>query len=174
MVAFRDPIRPVNTARFTFLDPRARTFYPVLETTMRDSVAALDGEAERNPYDRALSDLIGLLSTRSEEFRVEWARHDLRFHRSGTKRMRHPLVGDLRLAYERLELAAGAGLAIVTYSAESVSTLEAEQGATVCQPRSSCSRSRRKRAECVARNPPPGTASGRGSQVASDGQWQKR
>jgi transcriptional regulator with XRE-family HTH domain len=115
---FRDPIRPVNTARFMFLDPRARTFYPDWDTNMRDSVAALHGEAGRNPYDRKLSDLVGLLSTRSEEFRVEWARHDVRFHRSGTKRMHHPLVGDLTLSYERLELPADPGLAIVTYSAE--------------------------------------------------------
>jgi transcriptional regulator with XRE-family HTH domain len=115
---FRDAVRPVNTARFMFLDPRARTFYPDWETNTRDAVAALHGEAGRNPYDRALHDLIGTLSTRSEAFRVEWARHDVRFHRSGTKRMHHPLVGDLTLAYERLELPADPGLAIVTYSAE--------------------------------------------------------
>jgi transcriptional regulator with XRE-family HTH domain len=115
---FRDPVRPVNGARFMFLDPRARAFFPDWETNMRDAVAALHGEVGRNPYDRALSDLIGLLSTRSEEFRVQWARHDVRFHRSGTKRMRHPLVGELTLAYERLVLPADPGLAIVTYSAE--------------------------------------------------------
>lgn len=122
---FRDPARPVNSARFTFLDARARTFYLDWETVMRDAVAALHGEAGRNPYDRGLSDLIGLLSTRSEEFRVEWARHDVRFHRSGTKQMHHPLVGDLTLAYERLELPADPGLAIVTYSAEPGSPSEA-------------------------------------------------
>ncbi len=122
---FRDPVRPVNSARFMFLDPRARTFYPDWETNMRDSVAALHGEAGRNPYDRGLSDLIGLLSTRSEAFRVEWARHDVRFHRSGTKRIHHPLAGDLTLAYERLELPADPGLAIVTYSAEPGSPSEA-------------------------------------------------
>jgi hypothetical protein len=122
---FRDPSRPVNTARFMFRDPRARTFYPDWETNMRDAVAALHGAAGRNPYDGALSDLIGLLSTGSEEFRVEWARHDVRFHRSGTKRMHHPLVGDLTLAYERLELPADPGLAIVTYSAEPGSPSEA-------------------------------------------------
>jgi hypothetical protein len=108
----------VKTGRFMFLDPRARTFYPDWETTAKDVVAALHGEAGRNPYDRGLSDLIGLLSTRSEEFRVAWARHDVRFHRSGTKRFRHPLVGELTLAYERLELPADQGLAIVSYSAE--------------------------------------------------------
>jgi len=121
---FRDPVRPVNSARFTFLDPRARTFFPDWETLMRDAVAALHGEVGRNPYDRALSDLIGLLSTRSEEFRVEWARHDVRFHRSGIKRMHHPLVGELTLAYERLELPADPGLAIVTYTAEPGSSSE--------------------------------------------------
>jgi transcriptional regulator with XRE-family HTH domain len=121
---FRDPRRPVNTARFMFLDLRARTFYPDWDTTMRDAVAALHGEAGRNPYDRGLSDLIGLLSTRSEEFRVQWARHDVRFHRSGTKRMHHPLVGDITLSYERLELPADPGLAIVTYSAEPGSSSE--------------------------------------------------
>jgi len=122
---FRDAARPVNSARFMFLDSRARTFFPDWETNMRDSVAALRGEAGRNPYDRGLSDLVGLLSTRSEEFRVEWARHDVRFHRSGTKRIRHPLVGDLTLSYERLELPADPGLVIVTYSAEPGSRSEA-------------------------------------------------
>ena len=125
---FRDPVRPVNSARFMFLDPRARTFFPDWETNMQDAVAALRGEAGRNPYDRGLSDLVGLLSTRSEEFRVQWARHDVRFHRSGTKRMHHPLVGDLTLAYERLELPADPGLALVSYSAEPGSASEAALG----------------------------------------------
>lgn len=125
---FRDALRPVNSARFMFLDPRARTFFPDWETVMQDAVASLRGEAGRNPYDRALSDLVGLLSTRSEEFRVAWARHDVRFHRSGTKRMHHPLVGVLTLAYERLELPADPGLALVTYSAELGSPSEAALG----------------------------------------------
>jgi transcriptional regulator with XRE-family HTH domain len=121
----RDPVRPPNSARFLFLDPRARTFYTDWETVAHDVVAALRGEAGRNPYDRALSDLIGLLSTRSDEFRVRWASHDVRFHRSGTKRFHHPLVGDLTLAYESLELPADAGLTLVTYSAEPGSASEA-------------------------------------------------
>jgi len=121
----QDRVRPPNSARFLFLDPRARTFYAEWDATARDVVAALRVEAGRNPYDRALSDLIGLLSTRSEEFRVWWARHDVRFHRSGTKRFVHPLVGPLTLAYERLELPADPGLSIVTYSAEPGSESEA-------------------------------------------------
>ena len=120
----RDAVRPPNSARFLFLDPRARTFYADWETVAHDVVAALRGEAGRNPYDRALSDLVGLLSTRSDEFRVRWASHDVRFHRSGTKRFHHPLVGDLTLAYESLDLPADEGLTIVTYSAEPGSASE--------------------------------------------------
>ena len=48
----------------------------------------------------------------------------MRVHRSGTKRFHHPLVGDLTLAYERLDLPADPGLVIVTYSAEPGSASE--------------------------------------------------
>ena len=122
---FQDPIRPPNSARFLFLDPRARIFYVDWESVARDIVATLRGTAGRNPYDRALSDLVGVLSTRSEEFRHLWASHDVRFHRSGTKRVQHPLVGDLTLAYESLELPADPSLTLVTYSAEPGSASEA-------------------------------------------------
>jgi hypothetical protein len=95
------------------------------ERGAHDVVAQLRGEAGRNPYDRTLSDLVGLLSMRSDEFRVRWASHDVLVHRSGTGRFRHSLVGDLTLAYERLDLPADPGLVIVTYSAEPGSASEA-------------------------------------------------
>jgi transcriptional regulator with XRE-family HTH domain len=123
--AFRDPVRPANSARFAFLDPRAKAFYVDWEKAAHDIVAQLRGEAGRNPYDRPLSDLVGELSTRSEEFRVLWASHDVRIHRSGTKQFHHPLVGDLTLAYEGLEVLGDAGLTIVTYTAEPASPSEA-------------------------------------------------
>ncbi len=121
----RDPVRPPNTARYLFLDPRARRFYVDWEKVANETVAVLRGAAGRNPYDRTLSDLVGLLSTRSEEFRVRWASHDVRFHRSGAKRLRHPLVGDLTLAYELLDLPADPGLTLVTYTAQAGSPSEA-------------------------------------------------
>jgi hypothetical protein len=73
-----------------------------------DLVAHLRSEAGRHPYDRGLSDLVGQLSTRSTEFRTRWAAHNVRFHRTGTKRLHHPLVGDLDLSYETMELTADA------------------------------------------------------------------
>ena len=114
---FADPRGP-NGARYTFFDPRSHLFWPDWERAASDTVAMLHAEAGRNPYDRALSDLIGELSTRSEDFRARWAAHDVKNHRSGTKTVRHPLVGELTLTFEALELPADPGLALLTYAAE--------------------------------------------------------
>jgi transcriptional regulator with XRE-family HTH domain len=109
---------PANAARFLFLDPGAPQFYLDWERQAQDTVALLRSEAGRNPHDRALSGLIGELSTRSEIFRTWWAAHNVRFHRTGVKRFHHPVVGDLTLAYEALDLAADEGLRISAYTAE--------------------------------------------------------
>jgi hypothetical protein len=101
---FSDPSRPANSARYVFLDRRATDFFIDWETIANDVVVLLRAEAGRDPYDRALTDLIGELSTRSEEFRVRWAAHNVRFHRSGVKNFHHPVVGDLTLTYEALDL----------------------------------------------------------------------
>jgi transcriptional regulator with XRE-family HTH domain len=115
---FADPVRPANSARFLFLNPRATEFFVDWESIAHDAVAILRAEAGRDPYDRRLSDLIGELSTRSEEFRVRWAAHNVKFHRSGVKRFHHPLVGDLTLAYEALELPGDGGQKILAYTPE--------------------------------------------------------
>jgi transcriptional regulator with XRE-family HTH domain len=115
---FDSPEQPANSARFTFLDPAAHEFYVDWERTAKDLVAHLRSEAGRNPYDRGLSDLVGELSTRSQEFGTWWAAHNVRYHRSGTKRLRHPVVGELELAYEVMELSADDGLTVSIYSAE--------------------------------------------------------
>jgi transcriptional regulator with XRE-family HTH domain len=115
---FVGPARPVNTARFVFLDPRARDFYLDWDQAARDIVAVLRSAAGRDPYDRDLSDLVGELSTRSEEFRGHWASHNVRFHLNGVKHFHHPVVGELHLNFERLDLAADSGLTLFAYTAE--------------------------------------------------------
>jgi hypothetical protein len=116
--------RPANIARFIFLDPGATEFYVDWDRLAGDTVALLRAEAGRDPYDRALSDLIGELSTRSETFRTRWAAHNVRFHRSGVKHLHHPVVGDLTLAFESMELTADVGLRLNAYSAEPGSASE--------------------------------------------------
>jgi transcriptional regulator with XRE-family HTH domain len=115
---FESREQPPNSARFTFLDPAAADFYVDWEQVASDMVAHLRSDAGRNPYDRGLSDLVGELSTRNEEFRKRWAAHNVRFHRTGTKRLHHPLVGDLELSYESMELSDHSGLTLNVYTAE--------------------------------------------------------
>ena len=79
--------------------------------------AMLRSEAGRNPYDKQLIELIGELSTRSEDFRTRWAAHNVRFHRTGNKKLRHPAVGDLDLNFEAMEWASSPGLTLLVYTA---------------------------------------------------------
>jgi transcriptional regulator with XRE-family HTH domain len=115
---FDSPHGPPNSARSIFLDPRATDFYVDWEQVATDAVAILRSEAGRDPYDRDLSDLVGELSTRSETFRTRWAAHNVRFHDTGFKRFHHPVVGDLELTFETMQLAADAGLMLFVYTAE--------------------------------------------------------
>jgi len=115
---YADPVRPPNNARFIFLDPHAAEFFRDWDKVANDTVALLRAEAGRDPYDRQLSDLIGELSTRSQEFRGRWGAHNVRIHTSGVKRLHHPVVGDLELAFESFPLAADPSQSLLTYTAE--------------------------------------------------------
>lgn len=101
-----DPAARGNTARFVFFSPAARIFFPDWEDNASGIVATLRTYAGQSPRDRRLSDLIGELATRSDDFRVRWAAHDVRHHRTGIKRIHHPEVGDLELAYEAMDFPA--------------------------------------------------------------------
>jgi transcriptional regulator with XRE-family HTH domain len=110
--------RQVNVALFVFLDPAAHDFFADWTTAARDLVAALRIEAGKYPHDRALTDLVGELATGSDDFAAFWAAANVRFHRSGFKDLRHPVVGDLHLSFEAMELPADPGLSLVVYSVE--------------------------------------------------------
>jgi transcriptional regulator with XRE-family HTH domain len=112
------PARPVNTARFVFLDPAAEAFFGDWDRVAGESVAILRSAGGRDPYDRELSDLVGELATQSEAFRTRWAAHNVRFHNTGVKHLNHPVVGELHLTFNRLDLAADPGLTLFTYTAE--------------------------------------------------------
>ena len=121
--AFYSPVigeggRMPNLARFQFLDPASRDFYPDWELFAEMCVGIMRAEAGRDPHDRGLQDLVGELSTRSELFRRLWSAHDVRTHGTGTKRFNHPVVGELTLAYEELAITAEPGLVLMVYTAE--------------------------------------------------------
>jgi transcriptional regulator with XRE-family HTH domain len=110
--------RTPNLARFQFLDPASRDFYPDWDLFAHMCVAIMRAEAGRDPHDRGLQDLVGELSTQSETFRRLWGAHDVRTHGTGTKRFHHPEVGELTFAYEELAVTAEPGLVLLVYTAE--------------------------------------------------------
>lgn len=109
---------PLNHTRYLFLDPRSQEFYPDWETSARETVSSLRLMAGQDPADRALMSLVGELSTHSTEFRTWWSGHTVRLHSSGTKRINHPIVGELTIGYDVLTIQATPGLKITTYLPE--------------------------------------------------------
>ena len=99
----------------------SRRFYPDWDLAADTCVAILRTEAGRDPHDKALHDLVGELSTRSDEFRRRWGRHDVRLHGAGTKHFHHTVVGDLDLAYESVDMISDPGLTLTIYAAEPAS-----------------------------------------------------
>ena len=110
-----------NFARYTFFDDDSHRFYPNWDTAADTCVAILRTEAGRDPHDKALHDLVGELSTRSEEFRRRWSSHNVRLHGAGVKHFHHTVVGPLELAYESVDMIADPGLSLTVYVAEPAS-----------------------------------------------------
>jgi transcriptional regulator with XRE-family HTH domain len=115
---YNDSSDPPNFARFTFLDSAAHRFYPDWNLAADITVANLRTAAGQDPHNKSLHDLVGELSTCSEEFRRRWSAHNVRTHGTGTKHFHHHIVGDLTLAYESLDLRAEPGLTMTIYAAE--------------------------------------------------------
>ncbi len=114
---YRDRARPANHARFAFLDPAAHDFWVNWERSADDTVGILRTLAGRDPHDKALYDLVGELSTRSEDFRSRWAKHNVHQHIGGNKNINHPVVGRLELMYDTLPIAQAPGLTMIVYTA---------------------------------------------------------
>jgi len=113
-----------NIARYTFLDKRAHDFFPNWDTAADIVVAILRTEAGRDPYDKAIQDLVGELSTRSDQFRTRWGAHNVRQHGAGRKQFVHPIVGEVDFAYEDMQFVQQPGLTFLIYAAESGSASE--------------------------------------------------
>lgn len=107
-----------NLARFIFFDAAADQLFPEWATAADDAVALLRSEAARTPDSPAVTRLVGELATRSEQFRTRWAAHNVKAHRHGIKRFRHPEVGELALIYNVFDITGVGGLSLIGYTAE--------------------------------------------------------
>jgi transcriptional regulator with XRE-family HTH domain len=113
-----------NQAWMMFLDPASRDLYADWERCARETVGYLRHCAGRHPDDPRIAALVGELSVRSEPFARWWADHLVREKASGTKRYRHPVVGDLTLGFETLVPPGAPDQALITYTAEPGSASE--------------------------------------------------
>ncbi|MCI3277316.1 helix-turn-helix transcriptional regulator [Streptomyces cylindrosporus] len=120
-----EPDAHPNLIRMLFLDERYRDLYPDRAEEAQLAVASLRLVAGRHPDDRRLAELIGELSMKSGEFASLWARHPVRTCTSGVKRLHHPLVGPMDLAFENLDIPGSSGQRLIAYTAEPGSPCEA-------------------------------------------------
>lgn len=108
----------VNALRAAFLDPEPRALYEHdwdgILANLVAGVRAMVGPETHDPY---LSEMVGELSARSEEFRRLWARHDVRPRVGGTALLHHPRVGPLELNYEKLGIPGTGGQVLVVFHA---------------------------------------------------------
>ncbi|GAB7184466.1 helix-turn-helix transcriptional regulator [Kitasatospora sp. Ki12] len=118
------PSRERNMARLIFLDPRAREIHPDWDEAARSTVGILRMAAGRRPHDPELVRLVGELTLGSAEFRTLWASRYVHEKSHGPKRLRHPVFGELELAYETFRAPGDSHHLLVVYTAEPGSPAE--------------------------------------------------
>lgn len=111
------PVQERNLVRLVFLDPATAELYAEWECRACEVVSNLRMYAGQHPDDEQLSALVGELSVKNEEFRRLWAAHTVADKTHGVKKLRHPLVGELDLYFERLELPDDPAQFLVTFHA---------------------------------------------------------
>jgi transcriptional regulator with XRE-family HTH domain len=112
------PAQQRNWARLVFLSPAYRDLFADWESKAADIVGSLRMDAGCHPDDPQLSALVGELSVKSADFRRLWARHDVKERSHGTKRLSHPLVGELTLSFEIFKIPDDQEQSLCLYDAE--------------------------------------------------------
>ena len=113
----RLPARGRNYARWMFGSEGARALFVDWDAQARAVVESLRLDVGTDPGDRAAAELVDELSASSPEFRRWWAQHRVHQRTYGSKRLRHPVVGELTVDYETLTLPGDPGQALFLYSA---------------------------------------------------------
>lgn len=109
-------VRP-NLTRMLFLDDATRALYPDWTAEAGRAVASLRLLSGRFADDPPLASLIGELTLKSPAFARLWAEHPVERCMSGTKLLRHPVLGELELDFEMLSMPDDSGHRILTYTA---------------------------------------------------------
>lgn len=116
---FEDPSsdQPINSVRFLFTDPRARTYYIDWQRWAHQGVAYVRAALARHPRDRSLTEFIAELRAASTDFDDAWASRDVHFDPVGMRGINHPAVGELDLDFHTLSISGAPSLRMTAYSA---------------------------------------------------------
>jgi hypothetical protein len=107
-----------NLLHHTFLDPEAREYYLDWQQVAEGAIAGLRASAGHDPDDPRLIELVGELSVRSDDFRVMWARHEVRERVTGRKRYANPFVGTITLDFETFSVNQDPGQTLFIFHAQ--------------------------------------------------------
>lgn len=110
-------VKGQNMVRAMFLDPGTRRVYADWPRVAVETVASLRASAGTDLDDPRLTDLVGELSLKSDDFRRLWARHDVAAKTAGIKRFVHPMVGELTLSYDTFTVNGAPGQQLLVYHA---------------------------------------------------------
>ncbi|GAA1227509.1 helix-turn-helix transcriptional regulator [Kitasatospora nipponensis] len=105
--------RADNTARLTFLDPESRRTQLTWEQFARETVGALRSASARHRDDRRLRAVVAELRAGSREFDLWWEDRTVRERSHGSKRIRHPVGGELSVCYDLLAATDGSDQRLV-------------------------------------------------------------
>lgn len=119
------PQQQRNSLWLCLLHPGFRDFYPDRERVIREGIADLRAAWAAHPDDQSFADLVGELTTRSDEYSRLWARRDVRVNGRGNKRLRHPVVGPLTVTYEALIPVQNPDQRLIIYRAADAASQEA-------------------------------------------------
>ncbi|MFC0111749.1 helix-turn-helix domain-containing protein [Kibdelosporangium aridum] len=115
------PPRQRNYARWMLLSQDARSLFVDWQDQARAAVESLRFEVGRDSDDRATADLVAELREHSREFDQWWEQHRVHQRTHGSKRLRHPIVGDLTVEYETLALPGDPDTTLYIYTTEAES-----------------------------------------------------
>jgi hypothetical protein len=105
---------PPSLVRYVFGDERAKQAYPDWSRAADEQVANLRAmHCPRTASDADVIEDLGRLG--GEEFIRRWDAHPVEAKGTGSKRLVHPDVGELRLLFETMELSDPDGQRLVTY-----------------------------------------------------------
>jgi transcriptional regulator with XRE-family HTH domain len=110
------PLGERNIVRQIFCNPRIRAAQPNWESVARFVVAAFRADVARAGAAQAVEGLVDDLRRRSTEFDILWRDNDVRSFGQGTKLVRHPISGLLRLEYSAFAVDGRPDLAMVVYN----------------------------------------------------------